>query len=126
MTREFDIIIFGASGYSAIFIIEELAKTDKSKSVKWAVAGRNKAKLIEALKTASQNSGVDLQNIPLYIGDVNDAISLKEICVKTNLLINCVGPYILYGEPVVKACIENGTDYLDICGETFVRYWLVL
>ncbi|CAK9293905.1 unnamed protein product [Gordionus sp. m RMFG-2023] len=120
MTREFDIIIFGASSYSGVFIIEELAKADKSKSIKWAIAGRNKTKLIDALKTASQNSGVDLQNIPLYLGDVKDEITLKEICAKTKLLINCVGPYIFYGEPVVKACVENGTDYLDICGETLV------
>uniref|UniRef100_A0A2H1WM84 SFRICE_017814 n=1 Tax=Spodoptera frugiperda TaxID=7108 RepID=A0A2H1WM84_SPOFR len=61
--------------------------------------------------------GEDLSAIKLIVADVGDEKSLREMCAQTNVLINCCGPYRLYGEPVVKAAIESKTNYVDITGE---------
>lgn len=49
-SREFDIIIFGATGYTGMYVIEELANSAKNSSIKWAVAGRNIEKLKSSLR----------------------------------------------------------------------------
>lgn len=53
--------------------------------------------------------------------NINDEESLEEMCGRCSVILDVVGPYVLYGEPVVKACINQGTDYIDITGETYVR-----
>ncbi|XP_029409973.1 saccharopine dehydrogenase-like oxidoreductase isoform X2 [Nannospalax galili] len=55
--------------------------------------------------------------VGIIICDISNPASLDEMATKTTLVLNCVGPYRFYGEPIVKACIENGTSYIDICGE---------
>jgi len=52
------------------------------------------------------------------VANTDDVNSINTMCAKSRLIINCVGPYILYGEPVVKSCITHGTDYIDVTGET--------
>ena len=65
-------------------------------------------------------SGEDLQDVPVIVADVSAQESLDKMCQKARLVLNCVGPYALYGEPVVRACVENRTHHVDISGEVYV------
>lgn len=115
MTKLFDIIIFGATGYTGRFAIKE--GINILKDVKWAVAGRNKKKLEESLAHVGRKMNVDLSKIPIIIADVNDEQSVKEMTSQAKVIVNCCGPYHLYGEVVVKSCIETATSHVDISGE---------
>ena len=109
-------VIFGASGFTGKYVIKEALKFLGGPSLKTlALAGRNPPKLESALRWAAAPSPPPL--VPIISADVADPASLLAICRRTRLLLNCVGPFRLYGDPVVAACIEAGTDYLDICGE---------
>lgn len=119
----YDIVIFGATGFTGQFVVEELAlvlaSTDTPK-LTWAVAGRNEAKLKKVLGTAAATTGISsVTSVPVVIADVADQNSIDQMCKNACLILNCVGPYRLYGEHVVKACIEHGTHHIDISGEPF-------
>ncbi|GAA4609072.1 saccharopine dehydrogenase NADP-binding domain-containing protein [Actinoallomurus liliacearum] len=107
MDRPYDIVLFGATGFTGALTAEYLAAHGTGT---WAVAGRNPAKL-EALR---DRLGVDL---PLLRADVTDPASLREIAAAARVVISTVGPYVTYGEPLVAACAEAGTDYVDLTGE---------
>ncbi|GAB6031551.1 hypothetical protein CHUAL_009318 [Chamberlinius hualienensis] len=115
--REFDLIIFGASAFTGKYTVEYIAKNNDELKLKWAVAGRSRSKLLAVLEEVSSLTGKDVKSIPVIIADVDDPKSLTEMCQKAKLILNIVGPYRLYGEPVVKACIENKTHHLDLSGE---------
>ncbi|GIY09351.1 saccharopine dehydrogenase-like oxidoreductase [Caerostris extrusa] len=114
MSREFDIIIFGATGYTGQYVVEELADSVKSTNLKWAVAGRNVEKLKESLEAVQR---VDIRKTTIIKADVSDPESISDMCKRASLILNCVGPYKFYGEVVVAACIENRTHHVDISGE---------
>ncbi|GBN87512.1 Saccharopine dehydrogenase-like oxidoreductase, partial [Araneus ventricosus] len=118
-SREFDIIIFGATGYTGRYVIEELTHSTKSTNIKWAVAGRNVEKLKESLNIVQEYlyDEIDISKTTIIKADVNDASSISDMCKRARLILNVVGPYKFYGEVVVKACIENGTHHVDISGE---------
>ncbi|OQR95115.1 hypothetical protein ACHHYP_00388 [Achlya hypogyna] len=113
--RDYDAVIFGASGFTGQYIAVEWAKTCK-KSYRWALAGRSKAKL-EATRQHVQEEIGSEANIPIVIADVFDEPAMAALCSSTRLVINCTGPYRLFGEPVVRACVAAGTHYVDITGE---------
>ncbi|EDO47318.1 predicted protein [Nematostella vectensis] len=116
-SREFAIVVFGASGFTGQFVAREVAKNSKGK-FKWAVAGRNKAKLEKVLREAAEEIGKDLTHeASIIIANVDDEESLNRMCSRTKIVLNCVGPYRFYGEPVVKAAVENGCHHLDVSGE---------
>lgn len=118
----FDIIIFGATGFTGQFVIEELAKSvaaSSSPPLTWAVAGRNEGKLAKVLDAASSATGLSLAATPKVIADINDQNSIDLMCKSAKLILNCVGPYRFYGEQVVKACVEFGCHHVDISGEPF-------
>lgn len=124
MSREFDVIIFGASGFTGQFVVEEMAKSVemeslyKTNNIKWAIAGRNRDKLANVLKETAKNTKFDwCTNVPIILADVDDYKSLQDLCKRTRLVMTVVGPYRFYGEPLVKACVESGTNYVDISGE---------
>lgn len=103
-----DVIIYGATGYTGVKICQEFA-LNPPKS--WIIAGRSKSKL-EKL-----SSELKCSNPPkVVVADLHELDFIKG----AKVLINCVGPFRLYGEPVVKACVEHGVNYIDICGETEV------
>lgn len=107
MDREYDIIVYGAGGYAAKYIVRELV----SEKVKLALAGRN-------TRTIEKNIvGIEgAEQIPIIRCLPETAHCVTE---KTKLLLNCAGPYIFSGDPIVKACIDTNTHYMDITGETF-------
>lgn len=114
----YDLVILGASGFTGKYVVKEALKflnipTSPLKSL--ALAGRNPSKLAQALKWAAHPNSPP--PIPILSADTTDSASLRRLCAQTRLVLNCVGPFRLYGEPVVAACAETGTDYLDICGE---------
>lgn len=90
----------------------------RGQELRWAVAGRSKKKLEEVLSWAAGRLGKpQLKSIDIIICDINDAPSLADMCKKASVVLDCVGPYRFFGEPVVKACVENGTHFVDISGE---------
>ena len=110
---EFDIVIYGASGFTGRLVAEYLAQRyGQGGELKWAMAGRDKAKL-----AAVRNEIGAPAATPLIVADVGDPASLKAMAERAKAIITTVGPYQLYGEPLVAACAAAGTDYLDLCGE---------
>lgn len=114
MDSMFDIIIFGATGFTGKYVVEECTRNVKRK---WAIAGRCIEKMKTLLQMISLKTGVDVTNIPIIIADCNDVNSMNNMAKKGRVIINCSGPYRFYGESVVKACIEEGSDYIDVSGE---------
>eukprot|EP01097_Dermamoeba_algensis_P004235 TRINITY_DN2798_c0_g1_i1.p1 TRINITY_DN2798_c0_g1~~TRINITY_DN2798_c0_g1_i1.p1 ORF type:complete len:448 (-),score=125.54 TRINITY_DN2798_c0_g1_i1:82-1389(-) len=124
MKREYDVVVFGASGFTGEFVATEWWKKNKLGKYSWAIAGRSEARLNDALKSIKARlakeglSEDDLKTeVGLIVADVKDEASIARMCAKTRLVLNCVGPYRFFGEAVVKACVANGTHYLDISGE---------
>lgn len=113
--RDFDIVLYGATGFVGVLTAEYLA-TNAPSSLRWALAGRNPDKLTK-VRSDLAKINPELAELPLIAADAEDATSLEEMAQSTRVLISTVGPYALYGEPLVKACAENGTDYLDLTGE---------
>lgn len=107
--REFDIIVYGASGFTGRLVAEYLAAR---KVKKWAMAGRNLAKLEEVRREI----GVP-DTIPLVEADASSPETVEAMCRRARVVLTTVGPYQLYGTPLVAACAATGTDYVDLCGE---------
>jgi short subunit dehydrogenase-like uncharacterized protein len=106
---EFDIIVYGASGFTGRLIAEYLV----ARGIKrWAMAGRNAEKLAEVRDLIGAPS-----DTPLIEADASAPESLTAMCNRTRVIISTVGPYQLYGPELVAACAETGTDYVDLCGE---------
>lgn len=114
----YDIVIFGASGFTGKYVIREALKflnVPSSPLKALALAGRNPSRVAEALKWAAHpNLPPD---IPILTADTSNPLSLRRLAAQSKIVLNCVGPFRLYGEPVVAACVDSGCDYLDICGE---------
>jgi short subunit dehydrogenase-like uncharacterized protein len=113
-TREFDIIVFGATGYTGRLVAEYLSAHYGSRedAPKWAMAGRSLAKLEQVRDCIHAPA-----TTPLVIADADDADALEAMCRRTRVVITTVGPYQLYGDKLLAACVKTGTDYADLCGE---------
>jgi len=113
-TPSHDLIVFGATSFVGQILTRYLAEHYGTQgSLKWAIAGRSEAKL-----AALRNSlGLAAGRLPLLVADAADEAALRHLCSGTRVVISTVGPYALYGEPLVKVCAETGTDYCDLTGE---------
>lgn len=112
--RQYDLVVFGATGFVGKLLCEYLVDHLVTQpSVKWAIAARSQTKL-EQLKIAL---GPKADSLPILTADITDRSSLEHLCSQTRVVISTVGPYALYGEPLVKTCVETGTDYCDLTGE---------
>lgn len=114
-TRDYDLVLFGATGFTGGLTAEYLAH-HAPKKARWAIAGRSRAKL-EAVRDQLAAIKSDLAELPLLVSDADDAASLAAIAASTKVIVTTVGPYLKYGEPLVKACAEAGTHYCDLTGE---------
>ncbi|MFT5636780.1 MAG: short subunit dehydrogenase-like uncharacterized protein [Cognaticolwellia sp.] len=111
---KFDIIIFGATSFvGQILTRYMLAHFAVVGELKWAIAGRSQNKLNE-LKLSLGTAG---ETLDVLVADAADEDSLHSLCLSTRVIISTVGPYALYGEPLVKVCVALGTDYCDLTGE---------
>lgn len=119
--RPYHVIVFGASGFTGRFVVEEVARAASEGpggTIRWAIAGRNRNRLERVLLQAAEDlSKPELRSVEIIVADVAQPESLEIMCKQGAVVLNCVGPYRFYGEPVVKACVENGAHYIDICGE---------
>jgi len=111
--KPFDLIVFGATGFTGRLVAEYLNNTyGVGGRVGWAMAGRSLDKLADVRRLI----GVPA-TVPLLQADATDPASLAALVAKTKVVISTVGPYQLYGEPLLRACADAGTDYVDLCGE---------
>ena len=111
--RDYDVIVYGATGFTGRLVAEHMLATyGVGRDVRWAMAGRSKAKL----ESVRSEIGAPA-DLPLVIADASNAASLASMAKSAKVVITTVGPYQLYGEPMLAACVEAGTDYVDLCGE---------
>lgn len=110
--REFDVIIYGATGYTGRLVAEYLNLQYEGSGVKWAIAGRSADKLA----TVADELGISA-TVPKVVADSSSLDSLTDMVKRTKAIITTVGPYQLYGTGLVEACSMYGTDYVDLCGE---------
>jgi short subunit dehydrogenase-like uncharacterized protein len=108
--REFGIIVYGATGYTGRLVAEYLST--RQGAPKWAMAGRS----LDKLAAVRDEIGAPADT-PLVVADADDAGSLNAMAARTHVIVTTVGPYQLYGNELVAACIANGTHYTDLCGE---------
>lgn len=112
--REFEIILWGASGFTGRLVADYLyANYGQGNELRWALAGRNQSKLegiVEEIAGAKDA-------LPIVIADSEDLAAMKAMAARTQVICTAVGPYALYGTNLVAACVEKGTDYCDLTGE---------
>ncbi len=116
--KSLDIILFGATSFvgqiATKYIYEHIGLDSE---IKWAIAGRSEKKLNQ-VKAAL---GHDADAIPVLIADSTDTDSLNRLCQQARVILSTVGPYALYGESLIQACVTHGNDYCDLTGEA---YWI--
>ena len=115
---EFDIVVWGATGFTGRLVAEKLAARFGSGSdLRWAIGGRNQAKL-EAVRAGLVPAAAD---IPIITGDSHDVASLEALAARTNVVCSTVGPYAMYGSELLGACVRAGTHYCDLAAEA---HWI--
>ncbi len=110
--RDFDLVVVGASGYTGRLVAEYLANTYGNSGIKWAMAGRS----LEKLASVRDEMGISSET-PLIQVDSHDDASVSALVQRTRVVITTVGPYQLYGNALIGACAQHGTDYVDLSGE---------
>ena len=112
--RDLDIIVYGATGFTGRLVAEYLAHhyKDRKDAPKWAMAGRSLEKLAEVRDLIGAS-----EETPLIVADASDPASLDKMAASTQVVLTTVGPYQLYGNELVAACVRAGTAYADLCGE---------
>src|SRR6478735_782078 len=112
---ELDVVLLGATGFTGALTAEYLAQHAPA-GLRWALAGRNRTKL-ETVRARLAKLDPALAELELIEADSSDRASLDAMVRRTKVVISTVGPYQQYGEPLVAACAEAGTDYVDLTGE---------
>ncbi|KAL1380239.1 hypothetical protein pipiens_014357 [Culex pipiens pipiens] len=115
IARKLDVVIFGATGFTGKYTILEGVKI--LAGLRWGVAGRSRPKLEATLAEIGQKAGQDLSQTPIVLAELDNERSLVQMASECRVVVNCCGPYRLYGEPVLKACLEAGTHHVDVSGE---------
>jgi short subunit dehydrogenase-like uncharacterized protein len=108
----FDLIVFGATGFTGRLVAEVLRVRAAESGLRWALAGRDEAKLTGVRDAIGADA-----SLPLLVADAADAAALAALASRTRLVITTVGPYQRHGEALLAACATAGTDYVDLCGE---------
>lgn len=107
--RAYDIVLFGATGFTGRLTAEYLAAHAPA-GLRWALAGRDG----DRLRALRDRLG---RPIDVVTADAGDERALRDLAASTRLVATTVGPYVRYGGPLVAACAESGTDYVDLTGE---------
>ena len=116
--REFDIVLWGATGFTGRLTAEKLAaRIGNRGDLRWAIGGRNRAKL-DSLRS---QLGPDMADLPIITGDSHDVVSMEALAARTRVVCSTVGPYAMYGSELVSACVRAGTHYCDISAEA---HWI--
>ena len=113
MTKPYDLVVHGATGFTGRLVVEYLLQRYPAGSgLRWAMGGRSAAKLAAVRDEVGAPA-----DTPLVVTDSADAASLQALTAQTRLVLTTVGPYQLYGNELVAACAKAGVDYVDLCGE---------
>lgn len=113
-SRDYDLIVWGASGFTGRLVVEYLATNyPQGDPIRWAVGGRNEEKLGKVLDEIEFPGG----RPEVVTGDGGDPQAMEAIAQRARVILTTVGPYAKYGTPLVSACAQHGTDYVDLCGE---------
>ncbi len=113
-TRPHDVVVFGATSFVGQILVRYLFdEFGVDRDLAWAAAGRSLPKLEAVRKSLGRGSG----KLALIQADAADEPALRALCQSARVVVSTVGPYALYGEPLVRVCAETGTDYCDLTGE---------
>ena len=113
MTKPFDLVVHGATGFTGRLVVEYLLQRYPAGSgLRWAMGGRNADKLAAVRDELGAPA-----DTPLVVTDTSNPASLQALMDATRLVLTTVGPYQLYGNELVAACAKAGVDYVDLCGE---------
>ena len=113
--RDLDLVLFGATGFTGGLTAEYLAEHGPA-GLRWALAGRSLDKL-ERVRDRLVGTDPTLADLELVVVDATDSAGLADVAARTKVVITTVGPYQQFGGPLVAACAEAGTDYVDLTGE---------
>ncbi|RQR54588.1 saccharopine dehydrogenase [Burkholderia sp. Bp9140] len=115
-THDLDLVVFGATSFVGQILTRYLSEhlSGSGEALRWAIAGRSEAKL----RKVRDGLGAAWQALPVIVADAADEAQLRTLCARTRVVVSTVGPYALYGEPLVRICAQSGTDYCDLTGET--------
>ena len=108
---KFDVIVYGATSFVGQIITRYMKEQFADGSLSWAIAGRSKAKLQQV------SDEIGLEGVAMFVADASDEVALKALCDQATVIMSTVGPYALYGDTLVKVCVETGTHYCDLTGE---------
>ena len=111
--RDLDLVLFGATGFTGGLTADYLA-TAAPAGLRWGIAGRNADRLEDVRKRLAELGASDVE---VLVADAADAAALADIARRTRVVATTIGPYLEHGGPLVAACAEAGTDYLDVTGE---------
>lgn len=110
----YHLIVYGATSFVGQLLTRYLFERHGAQGdFRWAIAGRSQSKLA----TLRSSLGSAAQSLPIVLADAADETALMAMCQQTNVVVSTVGPYALYGSPLVKVCAHSGTDYCDLTGE---------
>src|ERR1700761_6242559 len=109
----YDLVIFGASSFVGKILCRYLSEEPGAREIKWCLAARSLAKLEDVRRSLGDSAS----SLPLAVADAADEAALRQLCGSARVVVSTVGPYALYGEPLIRACAELGTDYCDLTGE---------
>ena len=120
---KYDLIVFGATGFTGKLVVEYLLKNYGiiNSQFTWAIAGRNETKL-KKLNKSFFNINKESVDIDTFVVDSFDSSSLDILTSSCKVILSTVGPYLKYGLPLINSCVKNKTNYCDITGEVpFIR-----
>ncbi|MBD3868267.1 MAG: saccharopine dehydrogenase NADP-binding domain-containing protein [Acidobacteria bacterium] len=113
--REFDLILWGATGFTGQLVARHLAENYDWDVLRWAIGGRDEVKL------AAVREGLGAPDLPVVLGDAHDQDKMAALAKRTRVVCSTVGPYARYGSELVAACVRAGTGYCDLTGEA---HWI--
>lgn len=114
--RDFEIVLWGATGYTGRLVAERLAGQPETAALRWALAGRDATRLTQ-LRAELAATAPHLRELPILVGDAGDERSLEAIVRRTRVVCTTVGPYARHGSGLVAACVRASTHYCDLAGE---------
>lgn len=112
--RDYDVVLYGASGFTGKQTVQYFAEQVPPGELRWAIAGRNREKL-EAVKTQLGGAAKD---VDVLVADSREQTAIDAIVSRTRVLLSTAGPFAIYGSAIVDACVRLKTHYVDITGET--------